>query len=79
MKFSVSEDVLKNTTKCADKFSCLKGKGDCLCDIEDCSEGNIHFINPKNHYGICDYKMAFGYSYTCNCPIRKELYNLYSV
>jgi hypothetical protein len=79
MKFNVSEDILKNTTKCTDNFSCLNGNSGCLCDIEDCSEGQIHFLHPKNHYGICEYKMAFGYSYTCNCPIRKEIYNHYNV
>ncbi len=79
MKFTVSEDVLNSTTKCKDKFACLHGEGDCLCDIEDCSEGKIHFITPKHQYGLCEYKMAFGYSYTCNCPIRKELYNNYRI
>lgn len=79
MKFSVSENALKSTTKCMDRFSCLYGKGKCLCDIEDCSEGKIHFIVPKRHEGLCAYKMAFGYSYTCNCPTRKELYNHYHV
>jgi len=28
---------------------------------------------------MCEYKMAFGYSFTCNCPVRKEMYNLYRV
>jgi hypothetical protein len=79
MKFTVNENVLKNTTKCKDSYSCLDGKRDCLCSVEDCADGKIHFIRPRNENGICEYKMKFGYSFTCNCSIRKEIYNHYKI
>lgn len=79
MKFDVSEELVKKTTKCLKKFACLHGEEDCLCAIKDCVGSQIHFIKFEDHSDICIYKMGFGYSYFCNCPIRKELYNQYNV
>jgi hypothetical protein len=79
MKFIVSENTLNSTTKCKESFSCLYGSKECLCDIEDCAGEKVHFIKPRNNVAICEYRMAFGYAFTCNCPIRKELYNHYRI
>jgi len=78
MKYMISKNILKDTTKCRDNFACLRGDKHCICDIDDCSNGNVHFIRPLGN-NMCEYKMAFGYSFTCNCPVRKEMYNLYRV
>jgi hypothetical protein len=77
MKFAVSEDVIKKATKCRSNFSCLSGEGVCLCEIEDFAGDKLHFIKPGT--GECDYRMGFGFSYLCNCPVRKEIYNQYRV
>ncbi|MBI5097786.1 MAG: hypothetical protein HZB30_00920 [Nitrospirae bacterium] len=79
MKFAIGEDIIKNATKCRSNFSCLSGENGCLCEIEDFAGEKIHFIIPGNATEICDYRMGFGYSYLCNCPVRKEIYNQYKV
>ncbi len=79
MRFILDKDILKRASRCRDNFSCLSGEGDCLCEIEDFAGEKIHFIKPGNKGGICNYKMGFGYSFLCNCPVRKEIYNKYKV
>jgi len=79
MKFKISNDTIRNTTKCKGNFSCLEGNEECLCSIDDCSDGTIHFVTPGSNDLHCDYKTPFGYSFTCTCPVRKEIYNIYRV
>jgi len=79
MRFAISEDILKKAVKCRSNFSCLSGVNDCLCEIEDHAGENIHFINSLSATHLCNYKMEFGFSYICNCPVRKEVYNQYRV
>lgn len=79
MKFAVSEDVIKKATKCGSNFSCLSGEEVCLCEIEDFAGDKLHFIKPGNATGECNYRMGFGFSYLCNCPVRKEIYKQYRV
>jgi len=79
MKLNVSKDTMLLATKCIDSFSCLQGRLDCICTIDDCSDGNIHFILSERKNEQCGYRTPFGYSFTCNCPVRKEIYNIYNV
>jgi hypothetical protein len=79
MKYIVSKNSLNSTTKCKGSFSCLEGNPECLCNIDDCSEGKIHFVIPEANDHHCDYKTPFGYSFTCSCPVRKEIYNTYKI
>ncbi len=75
----VGEDVMKDTIRCRNGFSCLDSKEECLCEIEFSPDsGRVCFVkNDKNRF--CEYKMSFGYSFVCTCPTRRELYKLYKV
>jgi hypothetical protein len=79
MRFDIDNSTVRHTTKCSENFSCLDGRRECLCSVDDCSEGKIHFIVPERDNLHCDYQIPFGYSFTCNCPVRKEIYNVYRV
>ena len=79
MRFAINEGILKKAEKCRSNFSCLTGGNECLCEIEDYAGENIHFIKPRNSAQVCNYKMEFGFSYICNCPVRKAVYDLYRV
>ena len=74
--FKVEENILNKTDKCRSDFSCLSGKKECLCPVEDSFDGIVLFVNPPCS-SACGYMMSFGYSYVCNCPIRKEIYSKY--
>jgi len=79
MKFNISEDTVRRTTKCRRSFFCLEENRESLCIVDDCADGKIHFITPGRNALHCDYKTPFGHSFTCNCPVRKEIYNVYKV
>ncbi|GBD97794.1 MAG TPA: hypothetical protein ENG83_03210 [Nitrospirae bacterium] len=76
MEFKIKADILNETDKCRENHSCLNGDKDCLCEVEDSFSNKIVFIKPVNN-AACDYRMSFGYSFVCNCPTRKEIFNLY--
>ncbi len=77
MVFKIDEDVLKNATKCKKDFSCLSGEKE-LCRVELCVDNKIHFIKCVDNIP-CSYRIPFGYSYVCICPVRKELHNQYRI
>lgn len=79
MNLDINKHIINKTTKCMYDFSCLSGKKECLCAIENNRPaGNICFVNPENNH-YCDYKIPFGYSYICTCPTRKEIHNRYHI
>ncbi len=72
----VHEDTIKNASRCKKNYSCLSGGN--LCKVDMCVEDKILFIVCVNGE-TCNYRVPFGYSYVCTCPVRKELYNLYKL
>ncbi len=77
MNLIVDDNIIKKTTKCRKNFCCLSGKKP-FCNVELCIEKSIHFIKCASNES-CGYRVPFGYSYICVCPIRKELYNRYKI
>ena len=73
----VDDDVIKNTNRCKKDHSCLSDLTD-LCKVEMCIADKIHFIKCMNERA-CNYRITFGYSFVCTCPVRKELYNKYKI
>jgi len=72
----IDEDISKTATMCKKNLSCLSGSD--ICKVEFCVEGQIHFIKCMN-LEPCHYRMPFGYSFVCKCPVRKELFNKYKI
>ena len=77
MNIKVDENIIQKTTKCRKNFSCLSGKTP-LCSVELCIENKIHFIKCVGNES-CNYRIPFGHSNVCICPVRKELYNHYKI
>lgn len=77
MDTKISKDVINNTTRCKKNFSCLSGENP-ICRVELCVDDKIHFIKCANNEP-CSYKIPFGYSFVCICPVRKELHNKYNI
>ncbi len=75
MVYKLEENVLNETIKCNDNFSCLNGDKNCLCEVDSSIDNKILFIKSNNK--TCSYKASFGYSYYCHCPTRKEIYRRY--
>lgn len=74
----VDKDQLKAlAVKCPSGLSCLEtGKcvDRCMCKIERAVGGNILFIKDDGFTFSCPYKVAFGFSHFCSCPVRSLIF-----
>lgn len=63
--------------KCLCGVSCVE-TGKCMdrnmCEIERAVGGNILFIKDDGFTFSCPYKVAFGFSHFCSCPVRSLLF-----
>ena len=79
MKFTVSEQVLKETTMCETNFSCLES-GQCgdkpMCEVAYANGQNLLFLKTKDSFN-CLYRVPFGYSQVCRCPARFAIHKKY--
>jgi hypothetical protein len=62
-------------TKCRNDYSCLTGGTACTCKVSNLMAGKILFMEPMPTRP-CEYKISFGTSTICNCPVRRKLYQL---
>ena len=79
MGFMVSKKVLDTTTKCANRFACLKGHDYPLCEV-------VCQLAPKLLETFCVKREACVYCDPfdpiegfCTCPTRIELYLRYGI
>lgn len=73
-KLIINESTIAKATKCSKFFGCLNGNGHKCCEVKDCINNKVYFLNVKKKI-ICSYVVNFGNEQICTCPIRKELYN----
>ncbi len=78
----IPKDIVKKTTKCKIKFSCLSSDSHELCKVGKINgPDHLFIISPKKQ--LCPYKtyqIQFGMSYfICSCPTRVELYNRHGI
>jgi hypothetical protein len=74
-KLEVSEETIKKTVVCHNKFACLNGQPPC-CSVERYLGDKVFFI--KDSSCNCLYKINFGFSSAiCACPVRREIFRLY--
>jgi hypothetical protein len=78
MEIEIDKNTLKQTLHCESDFKCLKNDLTCLCKVENCFNGEIHYIKCADNF-YCNYKMLFGSSTVCTCPVRREIYNKYKI
>ena len=76
MSIEIDEAAIQEATKCHKGLSCLHSEKSQLCEVDVCIQENVLFVNCLNKEP-CNYRMRFGISYICNCPVRKEIYTTY--
>jgi len=74
----ITEDTLKMAGKCRKNHSCLSGQIEALCKVELNVEDKIHFVKCISNE-FCPYRISFGYSHVCLCPVRKEIFDKYNI
>lgn len=78
MKLHVSDEARKGASACKKNHACLNGKPETMCPVERFADKKVLFVQCKNEER-CAYKRPFGEGYFCSCPVRKELYESYSI
>lgn len=76
-KYEVSQDTIRSAHGCLKNFDCLEGNAD-LCHVEKEVNGEVLFIKNDGK-NICNYRISFGDSFICCCPVRKELHKRYRI
>lgn len=79
MSFTISENILKQTSRCESDFSCLKSRK-CedkpMCPVDYANGNNVLFL--KSDASIpCPYNLPFGYATVCTCPTHFAFYRKY--
>jgi len=78
MHYSISQESIKNTTKCKSNFSCFINNQPKFCKIDHSISDKIYIINCESTT-MCNYKIFYGDSMFCSCPVRIEFYNRYKI
>jgi hypothetical protein len=79
MKITVTDEVLKQTTRCPNNFSCLT-TGSCgnfpACSVKTSYKKlDMFSVKSKNiiNISLCPYELSFGHEYICQCPTHAAL------
>ena len=72
MKHQIPDAIIKQATKCQHSSSCLE-TGKCgdkeMCAVDYTDGENVIFLKDKQE-ACCSYRMPFGYSQVCSCPVH---------
>ena len=64
--------------ECSRAHSCLAGKQDCLCDVEQLVDDTILSVKPPPEM-MCTHKMRYRDAFLCTCPVRRMIYKRYKI
>jgi hypothetical protein len=80
MPYKVSEETLKETTRCQFNLHCLNNDDWKPCCIIE-RVGQFLEINKCrcDKKVQCNYVMPYGFAYYCLCPVRREIYTNYDI
>ena len=78
MIFNVDDSIIRKTTQCEKNLSCMSETKTELCKITRNVEDKVYFVKCEENES-CSYRLSFGDSFICNCPVRKAIYNKYNV
>lgn len=78
MIFNVDDSIIRKTTRCEKHLSCMSETRTELCKITRNVEDKVYFVKCEENES-CSYRLSFGDSFICNCPVRKAIYNKYNV
>ncbi|OQW98489.1 MAG: hypothetical protein BWK74_04455 [Desulfobacteraceae bacterium A6] len=79
MGIEVPDAVKLETNRCTHNFACLStegSSGQAKCKIDYSDGKNVLFIASCNEQFSCKYRIHFGYSQICTCPVHYYLYNI---
>jgi len=76
MKVEIPDSVRRQAAQCPHDFSCLE-TGRCgdrdMCEVTHSYGGNVMLLASKEQVH-CAYRVAYGHSQLCVCPVRDYLH-----
>lgn len=75
MAIDVSEEARERADKCPRALACLSDQESPRCTVRSSVRG-VLFVESATP-AHCPYRMSFGYSHICSCPVRWEIYDRY--
>lgn len=75
MEWAIPEEIVRST-RCDKGFPCLAGKTEGLCQVEFAIGDDVLLVRPVANQP-CPYKTFFRESFSCECPVRREIYHRY--
>jgi hypothetical protein len=79
MPFTVSEEVVRETTYCKYKFRCMSDEVHKMCPVDDFQESSQMLFILSGNGDSCPYHVELSNAVVCVCPVRKELYIRYGI
>ncbi|MBF0607937.1 MAG: hypothetical protein SFH39_17545 [Candidatus Magnetobacterium sp. LHC-1] len=73
---NIRDEVLKEAAECRKEQQCIKNRVEWLCKVDIFVNDNVLFVRCLDA-NYCSYRLPFADTFVCNCPVRKEIYNLY--
>ena len=79
MNIIISNESLREATKCGKGFVCIQGEPTDICKVEKFVDNKLSFLKCLNNNGGCNYHIRYGFdNILCSCPIRNELFRKYN-
>ncbi len=79
----VDNDLIMKATECQHDHECQKKDFNSIMCMNSCEVENtvqeLLFVKEKLRNYYCSYKIPFGYSFYCKCPVRNEIYRKYQI
>jgi hypothetical protein len=76
MELEISEEALRRTTQCPHEFACLNNGEHHLCTpLVTMGKGGL--LIKEGAVKRDPYRVSFGNSWLCICPVRREIWDMY--
>jgi hypothetical protein len=78
MEIAIDEVALKEATKCTKAFACLDNPSNTCCEVVRVVHDLVVYVRCTQD-DRCPYETLLGKISSCACPVRKKIYNRYSM
>jgi hypothetical protein len=79
MTFTVSQESRDKATGCLFDFQCQQNNSGSMCTVEKEINNYGVFIKNCNRKEFCSYRLSYGFTQICLCPVRLEIFKKYRV
>ncbi len=81
IRFEIEKSLVDLADKCPGGHPCLDGKESLHCRVSfSVEKGEDEYIFIKcPEGGGCSYRLSFGQTHVCTCPVRMQIYRKYGI